>query len=307
MINVVNLARIEPYPRSELRSQLARNAITRATLVWQLGYRRWRAPQVFANEPARFGQKCLQSWVAAALGLTLLCGGIAAVHTQNTKIATSEFAGLNHYDADLSNHGPRRYRLSDTQVAIAREVGEGAIIMGSVKQDLWGTLSFSDIDFMFNSVRPSPKSQTSIAIPAAAEGRLVQEFWRSMVSSDVAERYVSYLRNYPSGEFAGVATARITELRKVDKEVSVHTDKVGATKKKNGSFTKTKQSRTSEKTSAVKTSTRKRAVRCRDRYTDRCRELLRSSEKDCVDHAIKTRTSKACITRNYRSKIGLSG
>jgi hypothetical protein len=304
---VVILARIRPYPRIELRSQLAKNAITLATLVWQLGYRGWRALEVFANEPAIIGQKCRQSWVAAALGITLLCGGVAAVHTQNTKIATSEFVGLNHYDANLSNLGPRRYRPSHTQVAISREVGEGAIIMGDRKQDLWSTSSFSDRNSTFNSVRPLPTSQASIAIPAVAEGRLVQEFWRSMVSSHVTERYVSYLRNYPSGAFAGVATARIKELGKVNKEVSVDTDKVGATKKKKGSFTKTKQPRVSEKISDVKTSTRKQAVRCRDRYTDRCRELLRSSEKYCIDHAIKTKASKDCITRNYRSKIGLSG
>jgi hypothetical protein len=155
-----------------------------------------------------------QNWVAAALGITLLCGGIAVVPkvatgiesgkafavlsmvkaglqfsdssqdpklSQNTKIETSEFARLNYLfdDANLSNFGPRRYRLLDIQVAIAREVGEGVIVTGGRRQGLWSTSSLSDMDYSFNSVRPSPTSQASIAIPAVAEGRLTSDSRRS--------------------------------------------------------------------------------------------------------------------------------
>jgi hypothetical protein len=289
------------YIRNGLRSLVAKNAITRE------------------NELATINQKGRQKQLPAALGTTLLCGSIAVVLTvaigiesikafaalsstetrqqvsdsnkasaliQNTKIPISELVDHDYLfgDSDLSNFGPRRSRHSGTQVAIAREVEEEIVICGR-RQDLGSTLLFSGMNSTLNMSR---FSQAPSVVPVIAEGRLVQEFWRSMVSANVVERYLSYLHNYPSGAFADVASARIKELGKVTKVVSVDRDKARAKKKKNRSFRKTTQSQMSKRISARKTSTQIKAVRCQEGYP---------------------KTSKACINRNYRSttKRGITG
>jgi hypothetical protein len=290
------------YIRNGLRSLVAKNAITRE------------------NELATINQKGRQKQLPAALGTTLLCGSIAVVLTvaigiesikafaalsstetrqqvsdshktsaliQNTNIAISELVDHDYLfgDSDLSNFGPRRSRHSGTQVAIAREVEEGEIVICARRQDLGSTLLFSGMNSTLNMSR---FSQAPSVVPVIAEGRLVQEFWRSMVSANVVERYLSYLHNYPSGAFADVASARIKELGKVTKVVSVDRDKARAKKKKNRSFRKTTQSQMSKRISARKTSTQIKAVRCQEGYP---------------------KTSKACINRNYRSttKRGITG
>jgi hypothetical protein len=78
----------------------------------------------------------------------------------------------------------------------------------------WSNTSLISIGVMFNRVAASPASPaTRSTLPP--ERQLVQEFWRSFAYSTVADRYEYYLRNYPSGAFADIATARLNELRKI--------------------------------------------------------------------------------------------
>lgn len=125
------------------------------------------------------------------------------------------------------------------------------------------------------STKPSPTSARTLAV----KGQLVQEFWRSMVSSSVIGRYDSYLRDYPSGTFAGIATARIKDLQNTAKEVSesLGKDKTSSNPENVGPAETIKR-KTSAKALAVKPSPSKPRSRCWSGNIEGCRERCRQGE-----------------------------
>jgi hypothetical protein len=117
------------------------------------------------------------------------------------------------------------------------------------------------------STEPSPLS------PKALGGGLVQEFWRSIITSSVMGRYDAYLRDYPTGIFAGLATARIKDLQNVAVSVPIEADNP-----ENISSSKTVKRKTSTKPLTVKTSPSRPPGRCWSGNTDGCKERCRAGD-----------------------------
>jgi hypothetical protein len=131
------------------------------------------------------------------------------------------------------------------------------------------------LNLIGTSTEPSPISPKVLAF----QGQLVQEFWRSMVSSDVIGRYDSYLRDYPSGTFADLATARIKDLRNVTTEVSVTVVEDRTTgNPENIRPSKTVKRKASAKALTVKPSPSKGRGRCWSGNIDGCKERCRAGE-----------------------------
>jgi hypothetical protein len=234
----------------------------------------------------------------------------------NAHVVISDVSSVILDDADLNIYGPRRcqsprIKTETTGVCLVAATDPGQVI----------DRNSSDTNFVFNSVRPSLTSYRvsarSLKVDSPADQHFVQEFWRSMVSSTVVDRYELYLRRFPSGPLAGVSTARIKELRRGSEEASI--SEGGAVKKKNGSSQTTKP-KTSAKTAstqkAVKSKNTKPKTpvniaaasapetldRCPGGNVDRCRTPLMASEKTCNGTAGSNKTSKACVIHNYQIK-----
>jgi hypothetical protein len=122
---------------------------------------------------------------------------------------------------------------------------------------------------------PSPASSKALPL----KGLLVQEFWRSIISSSVLERYNSYLTKYPSGTFADLATARLKDLRNVTSEFSVDI-RVDGTPRNPENLTPSKavKRKTSAKALAVKPSPSTARGRCWSGNIDGCKERCRAGE-----------------------------
>jgi hypothetical protein len=73
--------------------------------------------------------------------------------------------------------------------------------------------------FYMNQAAAAPAATAGIGTPGAAVAQtnasndIELEFWRSARSSDKPEEYSAYLTRYPSGNFAGLARARIAALQ----------------------------------------------------------------------------------------------
>jgi hypothetical protein len=161
------------------------------------------------------------------------------------------------------------------------------------------------------------------------EERLELEFWRPIVRSGNIEAYRAYLNRYPSGAFTAIATAKVKELDRNAREVSLKIPEEG-TATKNGmakpskvakpkasakSASLTPPARQPEspaskppsaatakpslpgKSAAVAASAPNTSARCRDTTAERCKEPL--SRKECVRSAGDS--SSLCVIRNYQS------
>jgi GYF domain 2 len=373
-------AQVGPYLQSELHSLLVKKVISPTTLVRQEGNGRWRAFRDIPEEAAAGTHKRKQNWAIVALGIAVFLGAIVVLKVptssesgnvfgiisrlknkqelldvireskqiQITETARFDFSRRNDLVevSDLHIFGPRTYRkLSWIQVEMMmQKVRDDMNAASGGGQEPRNNSSISSTGFVSNSVRPSLTSQASATPPALspADGQLVQEFWRSITSSHVVDRYEFYLRRYPFGIFADMATAKIKELRKIPKEASVNGSEGGAAKKKKssnsskttkptsakttaaetstqeasgnggeGGTAKKKKSNNSSKTTkpssvktiAVETSTEKTRGRCRIGNNGRCTSApLKTTEKDCVVSANNTMPYKPCVIRNYQSK-----
>ena len=331
-------AQVGPYLQSELHSLLVNKVISPTTLVRQEGNGRWRAFRDIPEEAAAGTHKRKQNWAIVALGMVVFLGAIAVLKVptssesgnffgiisrlknkqelldvireskqiQTTETASFDFSRRNDLveESDLHIFDPRTFRqLSWIQVEMMmKKVRDDVIVGTGGKQKPWS----NSAGFMVHPARVSSTSQADPATPAKvslAEGQLVQEFWRSMASSAVVDRYEFYLRRYPFGVFADMATAKIKELRKVPKEAPVNGGEGGTAKKKKSSNSSKTTKPTSVETTAVETSTQKTRGRCQIGNTGRCIAApLKTSEKDCIVSANNTKPYKPCVMRNYRSK-----
>jgi hypothetical protein len=348
---------VGPYSRSELCSLLNKNVLTPSTLVRQQGNGGWRPLRAITNETAiRTHKKCAKS-VSAILVVFVLMSGVAVlskvaigIQPQNVfailskvgagqilhnisadskysdvlETPTSNPAEPNSLqeDASLNIYGPRR---SQTARIRAELVGGGAVITTDREQEM-GRETFDTI-FVSTLVQAPLTYKVfgqSMVMETPVNPQFVQEFWRSMASSAVVDRYELYLRRFPSGPLADISTARIRELRKDSSKALISKGGPAKKKKRNGSpqTTRTKtssqkatvanpaQKKISSKNTEVKmpvklanASSPQTVDRCRGGNAERCRETLRALGENCMSGANGTNSSKTCVIHNYQSKM----
>jgi GYF domain 2 len=268
---------VGPYSRSELRSLLAKDVISPTTLVWQQGNGGWRALRDVTDEPKIEPHKGRQNWLVVALGTSVFFGGITGVATVPTE---SESRNVFAIISREKNNQERLEVIQDTKQIQISQIAISDFGLNDLYEN-WGRSSPISAGLVFNPTRASLPSQTSPPARAAVSpgGEFVQEFWRSISSSHVVDRYEFYLRRYPSGAFADIATARIKDLRKASEQASANKREGGAAKKKaSSSASKTIKPVKSVKTTAVKASTPKAAGHCWNGNIMQCRERCRAGE-----------------------------
>lgn len=268
---------VGPYSRSELRSLLAKDVISPTTLVWQQGNGGWRALRDVTDEPTIEPHKGRQNWLVVVLGISVFFGAITVVPNIPTGSETgTDFAIISR----AKNNQERLEVIQDTKQIQISQIAMSDFGLNDLFEN-WSRSSPISVDLVFNPPRASLPSQASPATRAALSpaGELVQEFWRSISSSHVVDRYELYLRRYPSGAFADIATARIKDLRKVSEQASVNRREGGSAKKKaSSSASKTIKPEKSVKTIAVKASPPKIGGQCWNGNIARCRERCRAGE-----------------------------
>ncbi len=107
-----------------------------------------------------------------------------------------------------------RHALTKVRAQVSEETGK--------RQLPWENTNLTGF-FYFNQEAPAPVATastgapgTAVASPAAqtnASNDIELEFWRSARSSDKLEEYSAYLTRFPSGNFAGLARARVAALQ----------------------------------------------------------------------------------------------
>jgi hypothetical protein len=125
------------------------------------------------------------------------------------------------------------------------------------------------------SIQPLTEASPTSSKALPLKGQLVQEFWRSIISSSVLERYNSYLRDYPTGTFAAVARARLQDLP--GHSVDIRVDGTARTPE-NLSPSKTVKRKASAKALTVKPSPSKAPGRCWSGNLDGCKERCRAGD-----------------------------
>lgn len=233
---------VGPFSRDELRLLLAKELITANTLVWSPG-NNWCTLCNLPDETKVEPQKQRQKWRATALAACVFFIGISVV------VETPPARGFK-IDALLPRGQLPQVRLDK----VAYE--QNAPPLGLAAS------------------RPHPPmlAQAFHGTGAGVSGKrqLVQEFWRSFANSDVVARYQFYLRHYPSGPFAEMATARINELWKRPKQdITIVNDNV--VKKKGSSPT----SKSKKLGRAIAMKNTQPAKRCWKRKAEPCRDRCR--------------------------------
>jgi GYF domain 2 len=248
---------IGPFSQSELRLLFAKEVISPNTLVWSPGSS-WCAVRDLPNEPVIEAQKQRQNWAAVAIGICVFFLGIGVVLEVPP---TSE----SHIAFAMTSKEQEPQRFLD-KVGADHVPGKEAAVIHP--------------DFASLSYRTSLTARTR----TSTDRQLVQEFWRSIAYSDVADRYHFYLRRYPSGPFAETASARIRALREIT-EGEVIKSKIGIAKKKPSSIaSKVLKTKKLAKATAVKTAIAKPAGRCGGRHVGQCRQRCRDGDaRACQD------------------------
>jgi hypothetical protein len=194
-----------------------------------------------------------------AFRITLFVGGmaiLASIHTGGES--------KNDFAVRLLDRIQEHKAIQITEVAISNSIED------------W--VNSSSPRRKFNPILTSTESSPTSKV-RPLNGQLVQEFWRSMVSSNVIGRYDSYLRDYPSGTFAGIATARIKDLQNTAKEASGSLGEDATTRNpENVSPAETIKRKTSAKALAVKPSSSKPRSRCWSGNIEGCKERCRGGE-----------------------------
>jgi len=248
---------IGPFSQAELRLLIAKEVISPNTLAWSRGTS-WCPVRDLPDEPVIEPQKRRLNWAVVALGICIFFVGIGVV------VEVPPASELNIAFAMTS--GEQNSQGFSDKAGADRIQGEKTV---AIHPDFASTLPLT----------------TQAARAGTPSGRqLVQEFWRSIAHSDVAERYHFYLRRYPSGPFAGTATARLGELRESTKHKVIEPG-IGIAKKKPSSISsKAPKPRKLAKANVVKKSLAKPLARCGSRHIGQCRQRCRDGDaRACQD------------------------
>lgn len=279
-----------PYSQLQLRFLFANGAISATTLVWQLRSGRGRAvKEIIAAERPEQRRLGLSATLAVMSVAIFVCAAAAAMLMLPKDSEPEEsFAVIPAVKA--SQHVPK-------------EIPRRQPLRPAAPPN-------------FVSMPPPPPVAISVPKPSffPARSELPHEFWRSMATVNVAERYRSYLLRFPSGQFAATAASRIMELEttaaaEADGRISEKLQRPQDSGEQRQikpeapivkSSSGDKNSRPSATEAALEVPIPK--ARCRPSQGERCKDPKAAApEKVCATVAEGEEQSKLCIVRNYRS------
>lgn len=201
---------------SELRSLLEKDLISPTTLVWSRGGDVWCSLSDLSNVKTKAWRR--GSWSKVPVGIAALASLISVIAAISIRVDSSIFPAsliaTNEKSAPMARPSETRKTAQDPL-----------------------TLSPKNTTVAFQAVPPSLPSQETRQTRQllSDEDQLELRIWRSVARSGDVNLYKSYLRYYPAGTFAALATSKLNRLAERNRQASNHDAEQGKQKRRRGS------------------------------------------------------------------------